>query len=256
MEPGDRVLISFARGDGALILPESLARDGQHPAAADAKPSRVPDFVRSARLTDGHSTDNYPATFDGVTISLSNSAGSVPCEVYYVSPTQVNFYVPASAPLGPNTITVQSGGTTTYSATVYIREVNPGLFTAKEDGTGWALGQAYWTDASTGKAQITALSSGSGASAQYVAIPMSQATGNVTLALYGTGLRGRSDQQNVFMLFDGELGTIQYASSQPTYLGLDQVNVQVPSDLKGRGDVQAILIVDGVAAPAVDLYFQ
>jgi uncharacterized protein (TIGR03437 family) len=47
-----------------------------------------------------------------------------------------------------------------------------------------------------------------------------------------------------------------YAGPQSQYPGLDQVDVQLPASLAGRGAVTAVLIVDGVSSQPVNLVFQ
>jgi uncharacterized protein (TIGR03437 family) len=41
---------------------------------------------------------------------------------------------------------------------------------------------------------------------------------------------------------------VSYAGPQPEYPGLDQVNVLLPRSLRGRGEVNVALTVDGKAA--------
>ena len=50
--------------------------------------------------------------------------------------------------------------------------------------------------------------------------------------------------------------TPEYAGPQATYPGLDQVNVELPLALTGRGEVTVSVIVDGVASNAVTLQMQ
>jgi uncharacterized protein (TIGR03437 family) len=44
---------------------------------------------------------------------------------------------------------------------------------------------------------------------------------------------------------------VQYAGRQPEFAGLDQVNVLLPRELAGRGEVDVVLKVDGHAANLV-----
>jgi uncharacterized protein (TIGR03437 family) len=45
-------------------------------------------------------------------------------------------------------------------------------------------------------------------------------------------------------------------AAQRQYVGLDQVNVRLPRDLRGRGEVELTLTVEGRAANTVKLRFQ
>jgi len=49
---------------------------------------------------------------------------------------------------------------------------------------------------------------------------------------------------------------VAYAGAQGFYTGLDQVNVQLPASLAGRGDVPVILSVAGKAADTARLTFK
>jgi uncharacterized protein (TIGR03437 family) len=55
------------------------------------------------------------------------------------------------------------------------------------------------------------------------------------------------------MTIGGAPAQILYIGAQPTYPGLDQVNVIVPRSLAGAGEVPVVLTVDGQTANAVTL---
>jgi hypothetical protein len=73
----------------------------------------------------------------------------------------------------------------------------------------------------------------------------------IYLSLYGTGIRGAGSQ--VTCTVDGVDVPALYAGPQLSYAGLDQVNLQLPMSLAGRGDVQLVLSANGVAANTVTL---
>ena len=75
----------------------------------------------------------------------------------------------------------------------------------------------------------------------------------VFLSLYGTGIRGRSSLANVKVTVNGIGVPVQYAGVQPTFLGLDQVNVQLPAELGGTGEANVLLIADGLTSNAVTI---
>ena len=192
----------------------------------------------------------FPTSLGGTTVTL----GGLACPLLYVGPTQINFYIPDGARLGPNQLVVSTNGTITKTASVRIYGVSPGLFTATQNGTGWVVGQAIWNDA--GAQKTAPLTTGSGATAQAVPLDLAAAHNLLYLSLYATGVRGRSDQRNAFLLIDGLVAPITYADTQHDYVGLDQINVSVPAALAGRGKVKAFLVVDGVVAPPVELFFK
>ena len=66
--------------------------------------------------------------------------------------------------------------------------------------------------------------------------------GIVVLVLFLSGIRNATDtngdgnlNENIRVLIGGVDAPVLYASRQPDFVGLDQVNVVVPSSLVGRG---------------------
>ena len=55
---------------------------------------------------------------------------------------------------------------------------------------------------------------------------------------------------------NGQNLPILFAGAQPTFLGLDQVNVQLPASLAGTGVATVVIRVDGQASNSVTLTFQ
>ena len=85
-----------------------------------------------------------------------------------------------------------------------------------------------------------------------VALPIdvTPQSGQVFLILYGTGIRGAQAEQ-VAATIGGVNVPILFAGPQGSFVGLDQVNVQVPAALAGRGDVAIVVIVAGQAANTI-----
>ena len=67
-----------------------------------------------------------------------------------------------------------------------------------------------------------------------------------TLVLYGTGLRNAAAKP--VCTIGGQAVDVLYAGPQGEFPGLDQVNLFVPTSLRGIGAVVLELVVDGVAA--------
>ena len=84
-------------------------------------------------------------------------------------------------------------------------------------------------------------------------INLSNASDQVILVLYGTGIRNRSSLAAANVKVGGR--TLP-AGSQPQYPGLDQVNVQLPQNLAGSGTVSVILTVDGITANSLSIAIQ
>lgn len=79
--------------------------------------------------------------------------------------------------------------------------------------------------------------------------PIDLGTGDrLFLTLYGTGIRKRSSLENVRCAIGGVDAPVLFAGAQGTFVGLDQINVEAPASLRGRGEVSLVLTVDGLAA--------
>jgi uncharacterized protein (TIGR03437 family) len=74
------------------------------------------------------------------------------------------------------------------------------------------------------------------------------------LVLYGTGIRGAA--QAVSVKIGNVNAPVMYAGAQGTYAGLDQVNVSLPSTLKGRGQLVVTVTVNGQATNMTQVLFQ
>ena len=80
-----------------------------------------------------------------------------------------------------------------------------------------------------------------------VAAPVDVTNGQVYLVLYGTGIR-RATLDQVTMTIGGVNAPVLYSGAQASWAGLDQINVQVPASLAGKGDVPIVLTVAGKQA--------
>jgi uncharacterized protein (TIGR03437 family) len=75
--------------------------------------------------------------------------------------------------------------------------------------------------------------------------------GQVTLRLYGTGIRGFSALAGLSATVGGVTVPVQQAGAVAGAPGLDQVIVGLPATLAGRGEVDLLLKVDGKPANSV-----
>ena len=75
----------------------------------------------------------------------------------------------------------------------------------------------------------------------------------VVVTFFGTGLRKNSGLANVHATVAGGDAPVLFAGAQPQFAGLDQLNVQVPPSLRGRGDVSVVFNVDGQSSNTVTI---
>ena len=227
-------------------------------AASDLASSCAPDEVVSMFNVIGLA-GNTGATLPlntslaGVTVTIRDSAGATRAALLYgafASTGQVNFVIPTGTAKGAATVTVTalSGSQT---AQITIADVAPGLFTATQNGRGIPTGQIVLVHAD-GSHTVESLVTLSGSAYVATAIKLTASTDQVFLQLYGTGIRHAA---KVTAAVSGAPATVLYAGQQDAYPGLDQVNLQLPNDLKA-GTLNIVVTAAGQAANSVMVNFQ
>ncbi len=169
----------------------------------------------------------------GSSLTIRDAGGILRmARLFFVSPNQVNFEAPGSMASGAATATFYAASGAVSSGPVTIAPVSPGLFSINGSGQG--------TAALTG---IRVASDGTQSALDFSA-PIDVESSRVFLSLYGTGIRGGT----VFQLSVGGTALpVLFAGAQGSP-GLDQVNVELPASLRGRGQVPIVLTVDGQVA--------
>src|SRR5216684_2975225 len=185
-------------------------------------------------------------------IDVIDSTGFArPAQLFYVSPTQVNFLIPTGTAGGNASIVIaNSDGTASFGGTM-IGSVAPGLFTADASGSGVAAGVArvFHADGTvTSMLTFTCVAAGN---CTAIPIVIGDATDRAVLELYGTGIRGRQSLDVVQCTVGGVAAQVRYAGPQGQYAGEDQVNISLPYALAGAGLVNINLTVDGYSVNTV-----
>jgi uncharacterized protein (TIGR03437 family) len=140
---------------------------------------------------------------------------------------------------------------------VRIEPVAPGLFTANADGKGAPAAIALRVSPDGTQTQLPVYQCGAAAgSCGPVPIDLGSDTDQVILVLFGTGIRGASSFSAVNARTGGVDAPVLYAGPQGQFVCLDQVNVRIPRELRGRWEVELALAVDGKAANLVKLLFR
>ncbi len=169
----------------------------------------------------------------------------VAAQLLYVSPTQVNFVMPSSLESGPATIIIKCPNGNYALATTTIAASTPSLFTTNAAGTGDAA----------------ALATPDG-------ITYSPAPFDITvngkpnyLVLFGTGFRhatatNPTDEngvaESVKVTIDGHDAKVLYCGTQGFYVGLDQLNIEIPATVNaGARQVEVVVTLNGTEANRV-----
>jgi uncharacterized protein (TIGR03437 family) len=169
--------------------------------------------------------------------------------VLFVSPTQVNFALPASLTPGAVTVAITSPDGYVTSCRLQIASIAPGLFSANASGSGLASGLILRTRANQTQS-YEPLARFDTTLNRFVAVPAIVNTPEeiVHLMLFGTGLRGRSSLSGVTARIGNRSLEVSYCGPVNSLLGLDQLNLALPAALAGSGNVQVEVTIDGKPA--------
>lgn len=198
---------------------------------------------------------SLPTDLAGTTVKIKDSTGAERlASLFFVSPTQVNYYLPADVAPGPATVTITSGDGSISTGTIQITPVAPGIFTADATGSGLAaaLVQRVKADGSQFYERVAEYDA---AQKKFVAVPIdvSKTSEQVYLLLFGTGIRRHAGTSAVSARVGDLTLPVAYAGAQGQFIGLDQINILLPASLAGRGEIGVTLVVNGKAANIVKM---
>jgi uncharacterized protein (TIGR03437 family) len=188
-----------------------------------------------------------PLKLGGVEVEVTDSSDArFSAELLFVSPTQVNYLIPAGTASGQARVYVRRDGDLAAAGVIDISRVAPGVFTVNAAGTGIAA--ASWLRiAADGKSTEGLLFDPK--TLQPVAVSNDTTLGQLYLILYGTGFRGFADK--VTATIGGIFVPVLGASPQGQFSGLDQINIgPLPPQVAG-GEREIALIADGAKANPV-----
>jgi uncharacterized protein (TIGR03437 family) len=232
--PSSLAVVSAASFSGSSVGPESI----------------VAAFgTRLATGTQAATTLPLPTQLAGTQVIVRNSAGvERRAPLFFVSPGQVNYLVPEGAATGAATVTITSGDGSLAIGNVNLTASAPGLFTANADGQGVPAGLALRIRA-VGLGSFESIAQLDGQN-RFVPAPIDLGPQGeqVYLILFGTGLRRFSAPPGVIAKIGGMDAPVTYAGAQGDLAGLDQINILLPRNLAGRGEVEVALTADNNAA--------
>jgi uncharacterized protein (TIGR03437 family) len=202
----------------------------------------------------------WPTQLGDISVVYVTDAASntVMAPILYVSPTQMNIYIPAGLVAGEATIAFPRTGLPPGVGTAALRTVPvtiqksaPALFSANGSGSGVAAASAIRLVIATqvqGPVQVFRCD------ATCSAVPIDVGLdAPVYLSLYGTGIRSPSGAQ---VKIGNTIVDTTYVGPQGQIPGLDQVNVPLPLSLRGSGLVNVTVTVNGVTSNAVQIAIQ
>ncbi len=236
------VNVSSASYAGAVLSPESIVTAFGNKLASSV-------MIASGVL---------PTELAGTKVKVTDGAGVERlASLFFVSPTQINYLIPAGTALGEATITISSASGDLSREKLRIVHVTPGLFSADASGRGLAAA-AILRVKTDGRQSFEPVAQFDAAQSRFAPVPvdLGAESDQVFLLLFGTGLRHRSSLSTVGVKIGGTDATVSYAGAQNDFAGLDQLNVLLPRTLAGRGETDILLTVDGKSANPVKLWIK
>ncbi|HKX32668.1 MAG TPA: CHRD domain-containing protein, partial [Blastocatellia bacterium] len=190
--------------------------------------------TRLAMQTMGAPTIPLPYSLAGTRVYVNG----MPAPLFYVSGAQVNYLIPWETFVGPGSVVVVSQDGTVSLGNLIMASTAPGVFTRLGNGSG----------------APNALSSPDGVT--YTQVSNDDGTPRMInvgdyLVLFGGGWRYASTDMNV--MIDNMSVPVAYRGPQGEYPGMDQINVQIPQALAGRGLVNLTVAVDGRPSNTVQI---
>jgi uncharacterized protein (TIGR03437 family) len=190
-----------------------------------------------------------PTRLAGRVVKVADFRGTEKlAQMLFISPNQVNFIMPEGLDTGPAIIGLVGDNGLVSVGVTHIQIVSPGLFAANANGRGLAAAVILRKRAN-GTEQYEPVAQYSEAQKQWIPLPIDLGpdSDRIILALFGTGWRHIGDPSNVTVelrpLVDEGLPSavrrpaVLYAGPQPTIAGLDQINIELPRDLVGKGEI-------------------
>jgi uncharacterized protein (TIGR03437 family) len=206
----------------------------------------------------------------GATVTVTDSSGAVLlAPLFYVSPAQINYLIPAGTASGLATVTVTASGNVTATGQIEIVPVAPALFAVNPAGL--AAANAVLVSLSGEQTFETIYQTDQNGNVTGVPIDFGSDTDTVYVVLYGTGIRNRSSLSAVTATLGGTANNPFSSGAPVTYAGpqgfenpdgLDQVNLQLPRALvSGPQSFSPVtttlqLTVDGQPSDQVTLLIQ
>jgi uncharacterized protein (TIGR03437 family) len=203
-----------------------------------------------ATVTQTAAATPLPLNLAGTTVVVRDSANVERfAPLFFVSPGQVNYQIPAGVRTGPAAVLVSNPAGRVASGAINVEAVAPALFAANANGRDVAAAVVLRIKAD-GAQSYEPVAVYDQAQNKFVAAPIDLGGVNeqVFLVAFGTGLRNHSALAAVTATIGGVNAEALFAGAVEGLVGLDQVNLRLPRSLAGRGEVELALTIEGKAA--------
>ncbi len=211
-----------------------------------------------ANLADGTAaatTTPLPVELAGAKIRVRDQAGvERDAPLFFAAPSQINYMIPRGTGNGVARITALRNGEVIGTATQLIETVAPALFTANATGQDVPAAVLLRRNAA-GQDRIEPVAVFNAALGRYEAVPLDlgPASDQLFLVAFGSGFRNRAAGNNINCLIGEVDAEVIFLGAQGSLEGVDQLNVRIPRNLAGRGEVPLLLNINGKRANVVTI---
>ncbi|NOT62067.1 MAG: hypothetical protein HOP19_17780, partial [Acidobacteria bacterium] len=201
-------------------------------------------------------TSPLPTSLGGITITVRDRNNlERMAALFFVSPNQINYLMPAGLASGLATVTVTNLAGLIRRETILLTPTAPGIFSPNGDGQNTPAGLLLRRKFNSSEVTSEPLAQFDTASQRYVLRPLRTIASDETIALvlFGTGWR---NQKNVQARHNEQsFMEVLYAGAQGQFAGLDQLNL---------GNLQAFfpgtyainITIDGKVTNRINLLFE
>jgi uncharacterized protein (TIGR03437 family) len=214
----------------------------------------APNSILSAfapRLADGQVVVTelpLPRTLAGTRLVVEDQQGVArDQELFFVAPGQINYLLdPATAP-GPARVTVLIGPQIVAVGDLLVERAAPGLFTQNATGEGVPAGYALRIQEGTSTFIPILTYDSSALRWQPVEIDLGPPDVQIVLVLFGSGFRNTGGPVIARLVKGQQQFSPEVLFAGPTgqFVGLDQLNLLLPRQAVGAGDVRLFLETGG-----------
>jgi uncharacterized protein (TIGR03437 family) len=244
----DRVLVSDLDGGlfifdatNAIAGPTSVSAASYNVSAIASKSIVAAFGINLATQTLIATQTPLPTSLGGTTVIVQDSKGSErAASLFFVSPTQINYQIPAGTAAGPALLKISQTGGQTILGTTIVMTAAPSIFTNDQSGKGEAAALDGFT-----------LTRGPFNATQPNGQPNIIAVFGDGFGEDGTDLVGNI-AASIQASLDGQQLIVEYAGQAPGFVGLNQLNIVLPVGISA-GAHSLIITRGGVSSNPVSI---
>ncbi len=204
----------------------------------------------SVLFSDFGSDGKLVTTLGGAKVTINGS----PVPIFYSTPAQLGIQIPTDLTGSTASIQVTANGQTSAAQTVNIAPLSPGLFSTNQSGHGQgAILIANTNTLAAPKGSIPGRDTRPAKPGEFITI-FCTGLGQVT-PLLPTGLPATNNTtvNAPSVIIDGAAAAVQFSGMAPGFVGLYQVNVQVPAGARSANDLPVVLTISGMQSNIVTI---